>query len=184
MKTIIITGGGTGIGRGIVENLAEQKYNIVLGYNKSKNEAKKIQEKLIKKGNKIEIFKVDVLDKKQIKEFVKFAIEKFGLVDVLINNAGISKIKMFTDTTDQDWEELININLRSAFYTTREVLPYMISKKSGLIINISSIWGLVGASCEVVYSISKAGLDGMTKALAKEVGPSNIRVNSIAPRTN
>lgn len=184
MKTIIITGGATGIGRAIVENLAKSGYNILLGYNKSEKEAKEIKEKLISEGKTIEIFKVDILEKKQISEMIKFTLEKFGSIDVLINNAGISKIKMFCDTTDQDWEEMININLRSAFYTIREVLPYMVAKKEGLIINISSIWGLVGSSCEVIYSVSKAGLDGMTKALAKELGPSNIRVNSIAPRSN
>ena len=184
MKTLIITGGATGIGQGIINVLEKEKYNIVLGYNKSVLEAKKIKNKMQKEGYNIEIFKVDVKDKKQIEKLIKFTIEKFGTVDILINNAGVSRIKMFTDTTDKDWEEIINTNLRSAFYITREALPYMVSQKSGLIINISSIWGIVGASCEVVYSISKAGLDGMTKALAKEVGPSNIRINSIAPRAN
>ena len=100
---------------------------------------------------------------------------------MLINNAGISQIKIFTDITEEEWDRVININLKSAFYTIQEVLPNMIHRKSGLIINISSVWGMVGASCETVYSVSKAGLDALTKSLAKELGPSNIRVNSIAP---
>ena len=100
---------------------------------------------------------------------------------MLINNAGIAKLQMFQDVTENDWDEIINTNLKSAFYMSQEVLPNMLHKKSGCIINISSIWGMVGASCETVYSVSKAGMDALTKSLAKELGPSNIRVNSIAP---
>ena len=108
-------------------------------------------------------------------------MKKWENIDVLVNNAGIAKLQMFQDITEDDWNEIINTNLKSAFYTTQEVLPNMLHRKEGIIINISSIWGLVGASCETVYSISKAGLDAMTKSLAKELGPSNIRINSIAP---
>ena len=102
-------------------------------------------------------------------------------IDVLINNAGISQTKLFTDITDNDWNTMLNVNLNSVFYTSQEVAKYMIHEKQGCIINISSIWGMVGASCEVHYSVAKAGVDAMTKSLAKELGPSNIRVNSIAP---
>ena len=112
---------------------------------------------------------------------IEFAIKKWDRIDVLINNAGIAKLQMFQDVTESDWNEIIDTNLKSAFYTCQEVVPNMIHQKSGCIINISSIWGLVGASCETVYSISKAGMDALTKSLAKELGPSNIRVNSIAP---
>ena len=112
---------------------------------------------------------------------IKFCIDKYHKIDVLINNAGISQTKLFTDITDIDWNTMIQTNLTSAFYTIKDTLPSMIHNKSGLIINISSIWGQIGASCEVHYSVSKAGLDAMTKSLAKELGPSNIRVNSIAP---
>ena len=112
-------------------------------------------------------------------------MEKFknGKIDILINNAGISEYKMFTDETDDDWNRVINNNLYSAFMMSQEVIPSMVHEKSGCIINISSIWAMVGASLEVIYSVSKAGMDGLTKALAKELGPSNIRVNSIAPGT-
>lgn len=178
---IIVTGGSRGIGKCLVENLAKDGHNVLLNYNKSEKQALKIQRDLQEEGYLVEVFKADVSKRKDVKSMVDFAIEKFGNIDVLINNAGIAKLQMFQDVTDDDWEEIINTNLKSAFYMSQAVLPTMIHKKSGLIINISSIWGQVGASCETVYSISKAGLDAMTKSLAKELGPSNIRVNSIAP---
>lgn len=178
---IIVTGGSRGIGKCLVENLAREGHNVLLNYNKSEKQALKIQRDLQEEGYLVEVFKADVSKRKDVKSMVDFAIEKFGNIDVLINNAGIAKLQMFQDVTDDDWEEIINTNLKSAFYMSQAVLPNMIYKKSGLIINISSIWGQVGASCETVYSISKAGLDAMTKSLAKELGPSNIRVNSIAP---
>lgn len=181
MKTIIVTGGSRGIGASIVKELANKDYNLVLNYNNSEKQAKQIQKELLEKNIKIEIFKADVSKRENVKELVKFALEKFKTIDVLINNAGIDQVKMFMDITDEDWNKMIQTNLNSVFYCTQEVLPTMIHNKNGNIINISSIWGITGASCEVHYSVAKAGIDGMTKALAKELGPSNIRVNSIAP---
>ena len=181
MKTIIVTGGSRGIGASIVKELANKDYNIVLNYNNSEKQAKQIQKELLEKNIKIEIFKADVSKRENVKDLVKFALEKFKTIDVLINNAGIDQVKMFMDITDEDWNKMIQTNLNSVFYCTQEVLPTMIHNKNGNIINISSIWGITGASCEVHYSVAKAGIDGMTKALAKELGPSNIRVNSIAP---
>ena len=181
MKNIIVTGGSRGIGRCLVENLAREGYNILLNYNKSEKQAKKIQDDLKEEGITIEIFKADVSIKTEVKKLIDFATKKWDKIDVLINNAGIARLQMFQDVTENDWNELINTNLKSAFYACQEVLPNMIHQKSGCIINISSIWGLVGASCETVYSISKAGMDALTKSLAKELGPSNIRVNSVAP---
>lgn len=181
MKTIIVTGGSRGIGASIVKELANKDYNIVLNYNNSEEQAKQIQKELLEKNIKIEIFKADVSKRENVKELVKFALEKFKTIDVLINNAGIEQVKMFMDITDEDWNKMIQTNLNSVFYCTQEVLPTMIHNKEGNIINISSIWGITGASCEVHYSVAKAGIDGMTKALAKELGLSNIRVNSIAP---
>ncbi len=181
MKTIVITGGARGIGRCLVENFAKDGYNIVLNYNKSEEQAREIKESLGNKGYSIEVFRADVSKKEEVKKLIEFTLNKFKNIDVLINNAGISNVKLFTDTTEEEWNNIMNVNLKSAFYTIQEVLPNMIHRKEGLIINISSIWGLVGASCEVAYSVSKAGLDALTKSLAKELGPSNIRVNSIAP---
>ncbi len=178
-KTVIITGGSKGIGAEIVRELANENYNVILNYNKSENEAIKIKEEL--KNKKVEIFQADVSKREEVKKIIKFTLEKFGTIDVLVNNAGISQQKLFTDITDADWEKILNTNLNSVFYTCQEVLPTMINKKAGCIINISSIWGVTGGSLEVSYSTAKAGVNGLTKALAKELGLSNIRVNAIAP---
>lgn len=180
-KVVVVTGGSRGIGASIVRNLAESGYKIILNYNKSEENAKQIQDELIKDGKIVEIFKADIRKKDEVKALIDFTISKFGTIDVLVNNAGISQTKIFTDITENDWNNMIQTNLTSAFYTTQEVLKYMIPKKQGCIINISSIYGVSGGSCEVHYSVAKAGLDGMTKALAKELGLSNIRVNSVAP---
>lgn len=181
MKTVIVTGGSRGIGAAIVKKLAKNNYNVVLNYNNSQESARKIQEELKQENIHVEIFKADVSKREEVKELVDFTLKQFGNIDVLINNAGIDQIKPFTDITDEDWNRMIQINLNSVFYCTQEVLPTMINNKDGSIINISSIWGITGGSCEVHYSVTKAGIDGLTKALAKELGPSNIRVNSIAP---
>jgi len=181
MKTIIVTGGSRGIGATIVKELAKEKYNVVLNYNNSEEAAKQIQKELEEQGIKIEIFKADVSKREEVKALVKFALDKFKNIDVLINNAGIAQVKPFVDITDEDWQKMMQVNLNSVFYCTQEVLGNMIHNKKGCIINISSIWGITGGSCEVHYSVTKSGIDGMTKALAKELGPSNIRVNSIAP---
>ncbi len=180
-KVVIVTGGSRGIGASIVKILANAGYSVVLNYNKSVNEANQIKEQLKNDGKVVEIYKADVRNREEVKSLVDFTISKFGKIDVLVNNAGICQTKLFTDITDEDWNNMIQTNLTSAFYTTQEVLKYMIPKKEGCIINISSINGTTGASCEVHYSAAKAGLDGMTKALAKELGLSNIRVNSVAP---
>lgn len=181
MKTVIVTGGSRGIGAAIVVELAKNNYNVVLNYNNSEEKAKKIQRDLKEQGINIEIFKADVSKREDVKKLVNFTIEKYNNIDILINNAGIDQIKPFMDITNEDWNKIIQTNLNSVFYCSQEVLKNMIHNKKGCIINISSIWGITGASCEVAYSVSKAGIDGMTKALAKEMGLSNIRVNSIAP---
>ena len=180
-KVILVTGGSRGIGKDIVITLAMMGYDVILNYNKSEEQALNIQKELLNQGKKIEIFKADVSKIEEVKKLIDFCIKKFNKIDVLINNAGISQTKLFTDISENDWNNMLQTNLTSAFYTSQETVKYMIKNKSGCIINISSIWGCVGASCEVHYSVSKAGLDAMTKSLAKELGPSNIRVNSIAP---
>ncbi len=181
MKNIIVTGGSRGIGACIVKELAKQGHNVVLNYNNSEIEAIKIQEELKQEGFIIDIFKADVSKRDEVKKLIDFSIKQFEHIDVLINNAGVDNEKQIQDITDEDWNNVINTNLYSVFCTIQEILPKMISRKNGCIINISSIYGTNGGSCATVYSASKAGVDGMTKALAKELGPSNIRVNSIAP---
>lgn len=180
-KIIIVTGSSRGIGREIAKGLALKGYQIIANYNKSEKQAIELKEELEKENIKIDIFKADVSKRKEAQELVEYTINKYGKIDVLINNAGISQIKEFTQITDEDWNNMINTNLNSVFYMTQEACKNMIHNKKGCIINISSIWGVVGASCEVHYSVSKAGIDAMTKSLAKEMGPSNIRINSIAP---
>lgn len=180
-KVVLVTGGSQGIGANIVKTLASKKYNVILNYNKSEESAKNIQFELAKNNINIDIYKADVSNHIEVTKLINFCIEKYHKIDILINNAGISQTKLFTDISDLEWNYMLQTNLTSAFYTIKDCLPCMIHHKSGCIINISSVWGLVGSSCEVHYSVSKAGLDAMTKSLAKELGPSNIRVNSIAP---
>lgn len=181
IKNIIVTGGSKGIGESFVKNLAREGHRVILNYNNSEEQAKQIKNNLKEENIDIDIFKADVSIKEQARELVKFAIQKYKTIDVLINNAGISQIKLFTDITDKEWNNILSNNLSSAFFMSQEVAKYMINQKDGCIINISSIWGITGASCEVAYSVTKAGINGLTKALAKELGPSNIRVNAIAP---
>ena len=181
-KIIVVTGGSRGIGAEIVKTLAREGYTLILNYNKSKECAINIQNDLQKEGIHIDIFKADVSKREEADELINFVLNKYGRIDVLVNNAGISQSKLFTDITDKDWNSMLDNDLNSAFYCSREAAKNMIHNKEGLIVNISSIWGLTGASMEVHYSTAKAGLIGFTKALAKELGPSNIRVNAIAPR--
>ena len=180
-KVAIVTGGSRGIGKAIVEALARKNIKVVANYNQSGEKVKKLKEELEKESILIDIFKADVSNREQVKEMVDYTINKYGKIDILINNAGINQEKMFQDITDEDWDNIIKVNLYSVFCTTQEVVQYMINQKKGCIINLSSIYGINGGSCAVVYSATKAGIDGITKALAKELGPSDIRVNSIAP---
>lgn len=180
-KVIIVTGASKGIGKEISKELAKKGNTIIANYNKSEKEIKELQQELEEQNIKIDIYKADVSKREEAANLVKYTIQKYGKIDVLINNAGISQIKEFTQITDEDWKNMINTNLNSVFYMSQEACHNMIHNKKGCIINISSIWGITGASCEVHYSVSKAGVDALTKALAKELGPSNIRVNSIAP---
>lgn len=180
-KVVIVTGASRGIGREIARQLARNNMKVIANYNQSEKEAKELKEELEKENIMIDIVKADITRREEAKKLVQFALQKYNKIDILINNAGISEYKLFTDETDEDWKLIMDTNLYSAFVMSQEVIPNMIHNKVGCIINISSIWGVTGASLEVLYSTSKAGLNGMTKALAKELGPSNIRVNAIAP---
>ena len=180
-RIAIVTGSSRGIGREIAKSLAQEGIKVIANYNKSEEKAIELQKELKAQGFDIDIFKADVSKKEEVQNLVNYTLEKYSHIDILINNAGIAKSQLITDVTDEDWNNLINTNLYSAFAMSREVCKNMISNHSGCIINISSIWGLVGSSMESIYSITKAGMDALTKSLAKELGPSNIRVNSIAP---
>lgn len=175
-KTVFITGGSRGIGACAVKGFSKLGYNVAFTYLNSEKEAKEL-------SAQTGAFAIcsDASSSKCCQDAIDAATKHFGKIDVLINNVGISEFELFTSITDESWHKMIDTNLSSAFFTSRAVLPQMISRKSGNIINISSMWGQVGASCEVHYSVAKAGLIGLTKALAKEVGPSNIRVNCVCP---
>ncbi len=174
---ILVTGASRGIGREIAKKLALKGHKVIANYNNSEQKAKELE----MENNNIKTYKADVSKRKEVHNMVQNIFKENGKIDVLINNAGISQEKMFIDVTDEDWNRMIDTNLYSVFCTIQEVLPDMVKRKQGCIINISSVWGMVGASCESVYSVSKAGVDAITKSLAKELGPSNIRINSIAP---
>lgn len=181
-KTVLITGGSRGIGKGIVEAFAKEGYDIIFSYNNSTDAAIKLAQVMELSDIKIEIFRADIGIRSEVESLVEYCISKFGKIDVLVNNAGISSVEMFTDVTMETWNEVINTNLTGVFNVTQEVIKKsMLNNKYGRIINISSVWGITGGSCEVVYSAAKAGVIGFTKALAKELALSNITVNTVAP---
>lgn len=180
-RTVLVTGASRGIGKAIATLFAENNYNVLINYNKSEEEAIDLYNSLKSKGYSVDVYKADVSKKEEVNMMINYCIGKFEKIDVLINNAGISKTNLFTDISYEEWDEVMATNLNGVFYTTKKALQYMIPEMSGKIINISSIWGMVGGSFEVHYSASKAAVIGMTKALAKELGPSNIQVNCIAP---
>lgn len=180
-KVILVTGASRGIGREMANMLAQSGYQVIANYNQSSEAALRLRNELKEAGFEIDIFKCDVSQREEVRKMVDFVINQYGKIDVLINNAGIDDEKMFLDITDNDWNHMMQNNLYSVFCCSQEVLKHMLYKKSGCIINISSIYGVSGGSCDVHYSASKAAINGMTKALAKEFGLSNIRINSIAP---
>lgn len=181
MKTAVITGSSQGIGRQIALEFAKNNYAVVVNYNKSKNEALELIEKIKKLGSTSIAVQADVSKFQEAQKLIDLSLNEFGKIDVLVNNAGISLQKIFQDVSEAEWKNLFAVNVGSIFNCCSCVLKDMISRKSGKIINISSIWGMVGASMEVHYSASKAAVIGFTKALAKELGPSGINVNCVSP---
>ncbi len=180
-KTAIVTGGAKGIGAAISSLLCCEGYNVVIAYNTSKALADKLALELTSRGYSAIPYHLDVSDSKSVDDAISFTIKTFGKIDLLVNNAGIAQQKLLSDVTDLDWNNMMATNLTGCFNCCRAVIPHLVSQKSGCIINISSMWGIVGASCEAHYSAAKAGIIGLTKSLAKELGPSNIRVNCVAP---
>ncbi|MCI1966102.1 MAG: SDR family oxidoreductase [Oscillospiraceae bacterium] len=179
MKKALVTGASGGIGQAVAARLAKDGYQVFLHYHHNEKRARSLMERLTRAyGTEAALpARADLSDSAQVAEMFRCA----GNIDLLVNNAGIAQQKLFTDLTDRDWDEMFNVDVRGVFLCCRAALPAMIHRKSGCIINISSMWGQVGASCEVHYSAAKAAVIGLTKALAKEVGPSGIRVNCIAP---
>ncbi len=177
----IVTGASRGIGAAAVKELAKLGFSVVINYNRSEKKAFNVLNEIKKNGGDGITFKADISKPDEVKSMISFAVQKYGKIGILVNNAGIAQQKLFTDITQEDWNRMVATNLSGTFYCCQAVLPYMIHEKQGKIINVSSIWGTVGASCEVHYSAVKAGIIGLSKALAKEVAPSGITVNCVAP---
>ena len=180
-KTVLITGGSRGIGRATAIDFARAGYQVVVNYQHSQQAAQQLVSQLVNEGCLALAVQADVADEAQVQQMIEKVQQVYGGVDILINNAGIAQQQLFTDITSEQWQRMFAVHVNGAFYCTQGVLPHMLRQKWGRIVNISSIWGLVGASCEVHYSAAKAALIGMTKALAKELGPSHILVNCVAP---
>ena len=182
MKTAVITGAAKGIGSAIAVAFAKAGYKVVINYNTSEERARGLCQVLNNTyPTEAVCIQADVSTSEGAKKLISESISAFGDIDVLVNNAGIAQQKLFTDITDEDWSKMVSTNLSSVFYTCREAVPFMVSRKRGSIVNISSIWGETGGSCEVHYSAAKAGVIGLTKALSKELAPSGITVNCVCP---
>ncbi len=183
-KCVLVTGASRGIGRETARLFAENGYNVVINYNRSAGQALSLAKELTGKGFSALPVKADVTDPGQVEAMFRQAEKSFGAVDILVNNAGISVWGPINDLSPEEWDELFAVNVRSVFLCCKAALPGMLGKDcaiKGRIVNISSIWGIAGASCEAAYSASKAAVIGFTKALAKELGPSGITVNCVAP---
>lgn len=180
-KTILVTGGSRGIGAAVCERFAQEGWKVAVNYNRSKEQAEALEKQLVARGCDAYAVGADVSDRVQVEQMVKNVMERFGKINVLVNNAGIAQQKLFSDITDSDWNTMFDVNVKGIYNCCKAILPGMIHSKSGAIINVSSMWGITGASCEVHYSAAKAAVIGFTKALAKEVGLSGIRVNCVAP---
>ena len=181
-KTVLITGASRGIGAECALEFARNGASaIVIGYHKSEDQALALEATLRDAGVNAMALRADVRSARQVAAMFQKANAAFGPVHILINNAGISRFGLFTDIGEEEWDEVMDTNCKGMYLCCKEALPHMISDKDGAIVNISSMWGQVGASCEVHYSASKAAVIGLTKALAKELGPSNVRVNCVAP---
>lgn len=180
-KAALITGGSRGIGAACARLFAQQGYGVGIVCRKAKDQAEALAEELAALGVPVKVYVCDVAQREQVQAMTAAFLREFGRIDVLVCNAGIARQELFTDITEAGWREVMGVDLDGVFYCAQAVLPDMLHRKAGKIITLSSMWGQVGASCEVAYSTAKAGVIGLTKALAKELGPSGITVNCVAP---
>ena len=175
-QKVLITGGSRGIGAACVEAFAAQGNNVFFLYHTNHDAAKQVMDRTGARG-----FAADLSDPEAVRVAVTHAVESLGGIDILVNNAGIAQISLMQDVTDAEWRRMVDTNLSAAFYVSREVVPQMLRRGGGAIVHIGSMWGKIGASCEVAYSAAKAGIRGLTQSMAKELGPSGIRVNCVEP---
>ena len=180
-KVAIVTGSSKGIGASIAIELAKLGANLVVNYKSDKEGAQNTLDIIEAAGGEGCIIPADVSNYQQVESMIKKTVDTYGKIDILINNAGVSKTGLLIDMDENTWDEIINVNLKGVYNCTRNALKYMIPEKKGAIVNVSSMWGEVGASCEVIYSATKGGVNAFTRALAKELAPSGIRVNAVAP---
>lgn len=180
-KAALITGGSRGIGAACARLFAQQGYGVGIVCRKAKDQAEVLAEELAALGVPVKVYVCDVAQREQVQAMTAAFLREFGRIDVLVCNAGIARQELFTDITEASWREVMGVDLDGMFYCAQAALPDMLHRKAGKIITLSSMWGQVGASCEVAYSTAKAGVIGLTKALAKELGPSGITVNCVAP---
>ena len=180
-KTVLVTGGSRGIGKEVALKYAENGYNIVINYVSSNTDVEELKKEFEQKGAEALILKADVTNTQEVENVVNKAIEKFGTIDVLVNNAGITKDNLLMRMTEEEFDKVININLKGTYVLTKAVIKYMMKKRCGSIINLSSVVGVAGNAGQCNYSASKAGIIGFTKSLAKELSSRNIRVNAVAP---
>ncbi len=180
-QTVLITGASRGIGAACAKRFAAVGCAVMIHYHQNETAARAVYQDIVDAGGRAALACADIASPEQAEELVHKTEALLGGVDILVNNAGIALNKMFCDTTAADWDRIFSVNMAGMAHVTRAALPYMVHQKRGYIVNLSSIWGIAGASCEVAYSASKAAVIGFTKALAKELGPSGILVNCVAP---
>ena len=180
-KIAVVTGASRGIGRAIARRLASEDIHVIINYSGSKQAAEETRSLISGDGNSAEIYQCNVADPVQVNQMIDEIIKKFGQIDILVNNAGITRDNLMIRMSEQDFDEVINVNLKGAFYTSKAAVKYMMKKRYGKIVNISSIVGLIGNAGQVNYSASKAGLLGLTKSLAREIASRGITVNAVAP---
>lgn len=181
MKTVLVTGASRGIGKAIALQLAGEGYAVAVHCVHAVEAAQAVRDTIIANGGCAKTYVCDIADGDAVAEMVQSITSEMGPIEVLVNNAGIAQQKLFSDITPEEWRRMMAVHVDGAYYTCRACLPHMIRQHKGAIVNVASMWGQVGASCEVHYSTAKAALIGMTKALAKEVGPAGVRVNCVAP---
>ena len=179
-KTALVTGAGRGIGAAIAKKLADKGATVIINYSGNDKAAQDTLDDIAADGNKAEIYKCNVADYEEVEHMIQYVVQKYKKIDILINNAGITKDGLIMKMKEEDFDSVLNVNLKGTFNTIRHSARQMLKQRSGKIINISSMWGTIGASCEVAYSATKSGIHGLTRALAKELAPSNIQVNAIA----